>query len=296
MDLNSEALLTAYEFAYHILINHANIAIISMAWISQDPNMPRKSEEPDMDTLSHWVARLEPLIRAEDEGEIIIVIVNRYGTEEEATYAGTSCVLSIGDGEVKVYGILGHEEQKLLVVDTSQPPKFKLVDKLNAVSQEERTASSPGRFHGFFADESYRSEAGQHQESNSTTTSISSSPLDFGLEEQLSKTLQSLPATQWDIENNSPLDSASSDGNLLWESSHSPHGLSPVTQPFVPQMGRPESSNSPRTRQQQGPPALASQNPINDPTHIIAPLAETTHRIDLVALERSMTRSRSAEW
>jgi protein N-terminal amidase len=119
MDLNFEAPLTAYEFAYHILINYANIAIISMAWIGQDLNIGRKPEEPDLDTLSHWVARLEPLIRAEDEGEIIIVIANRYGTEEEATYAGTSCVLGIRGGEVKVYGILGHEEQKLLVVNTS---------------------------------------------------------------------------------------------------------------------------------------------------------------------------------
>lgn len=120
-----------------------------MAWISQDLNISRKPEEPDLDTLSHWVARLEPLIRAEDEGEIIIVIANRCGTEEEATYAGTSCVLSIGDGEVKVYGILGHEEQKLLIVDTSLPPKFKLVNKLNTDTQEERTVSSPGRLHGF---------------------------------------------------------------------------------------------------------------------------------------------------
>ena len=197
-----------------------------MAWISQDLNISRKPEEPDLDTLSHWVARLEPLIRAEDEGEIIIVIANRCGTEEETTYAGTSCVLSIGDGEVKVYGILGHEEQKLLIVDTFLPPKFKLVNKLNTDTQEERTVSSPGRLHGFFTGERYLSEAERRQGSNSTTTCISSSPLAL-LEEQLQKMRQSAFATHWDIGNDSPPDSASSGGNSLWEPSHSPLAETP---------------------------------------------------------------------
>jgi hypothetical protein len=298
MDLNFEAPLTAYEFAYHILINHANIAIISMAWISQGLNIGKKSEEPDLDTLSHWAARLEPLIQAEDEGEIIIVIANCYGTEEEATYAGTSCVLSIGDGEMKVYGILGHEEQELLVVDTSLAPKFKLVDKSNAATLEERTVGSPGRPHGLSTGERYLAEGEQLQESDSTTTSISSSPLALGPEELLRETLQSVPVSHWGIENNSPSDSISSGGNLLRESSHGPHGLSLVTQPLAPQISLLESPNSLSTGQR-GTPALTSQNSINDPTHIItstAPLAETPYRVDLVAVERSLTRAHSAEW
>lgn len=55
-----------------------------------------------METLSYWLARLEPLIRAESEGEIIVVLANRTGIEDEAVYAGTSAVLGINDGEVKV--------------------------------------------------------------------------------------------------------------------------------------------------------------------------------------------------
>jgi hypothetical protein len=221
MDLNFETTLTAYEFAHHILNNDAKIAIISMAWLSQDLNISRKSEEPDLDTLSHWVARLEPLIRAEGEGEFIFVIANRGGIEEEAAYAGTSCVLGIEDGEVKVYGILGHEEQELLVVDTSRPAKFLLVEELNAATPEERTVSSPGHLHGPFSSEFYLSEAEGRQESNSSTISTSSSisPLVLRLEEHA---LQSAPATHF---NNSQQDSASSDGNASQNSTNNPTGI-----------------------------------------------------------------------
>ncbi len=85
-----------------------------------------------MDTLSYWLARLEPLIRAEQEGEIIVVLANRCGTEGEAVYAGTSAVLGIQAGEVKVYGILGRGEKELLVVDTSEGPRAKLVSQPNS--------------------------------------------------------------------------------------------------------------------------------------------------------------------
>lgn len=82
-----------------------------------------------METLSYWLARLEPLIRAEAEGEIIVVFANRCGSEDEATYAGTSAVLGVNAGEVKVYGILGRGEKELLVVDTNKRPQAKLVSE-----------------------------------------------------------------------------------------------------------------------------------------------------------------------
>lgn len=82
-----------------------------------------------METLSYWLARLEPLIRAETEGEIICVFANRTGTEDEAVYAGTSAVLGIEAGEVKVYGILGRGEKELLVVDTDKRPQAKLISQ-----------------------------------------------------------------------------------------------------------------------------------------------------------------------
>lgn len=124
-----EAPWSAWEFAYHILHRQANMVIISMAWVTREDarSYSRLPKEPDMETLAYWVARLEPLIRGEDDGEIIVVLANRSGTEGDATYAGTSAVLGIQSGEVKLYGVLGRGERELLVVDTSKRPQAKLV-------------------------------------------------------------------------------------------------------------------------------------------------------------------------
>jgi protein N-terminal amidase len=105
-----------------------------MAWLTREEarSYSRTPREPDMETLSYWVSRLEPLIRAEGEEEIIVVFANRSGTEGEAVYAGTSAVLGIQDGEVKVYGILGRGERELLVVDTSKRPAAHLISDPNA--------------------------------------------------------------------------------------------------------------------------------------------------------------------
>jgi protein N-terminal amidase len=114
-----------------------------MAWITyQDySSYSRKPTSPDLGTLSYWVARFEPLIRAEDRGEVIVIIANRSGTEGNTVYAGTSCVLGIEDGEVKVYGILGRGQKELLVVDTKNPPQFKLVAEPNTPIYEDRAQS-----------------------------------------------------------------------------------------------------------------------------------------------------------
>jgi len=109
-----------------------------MAWLTRENprSYSRTPKDPDMETLSYWLARIEPLIRAETEGEIIVVFANRTGTEEEAVYAGTSAVLGIQAGEVKVYGILGRGEKELLVVDTNKLPQAKLVSEPNSTASE----------------------------------------------------------------------------------------------------------------------------------------------------------------
>jgi len=61
-------------------------------------------------------------------------MANRCGTEDEVVYAGTSAVLGIQDGEVKVYGILGRGEKELLVVDTSKHPQAKLISEPNSAA------------------------------------------------------------------------------------------------------------------------------------------------------------------
>jgi protein N-terminal amidase len=111
-----------------------------MAWLTREDarSYSRCPKEPDMETLSYWLARMEPLIRAETEGEIICVFANRSGTEDEAVYAGTSAVLGIHSGEVKVYGILGRGEKELLVVDTSKRPQAKLVSEPSSTASDHK--------------------------------------------------------------------------------------------------------------------------------------------------------------
>lgn len=137
MDLNPykyEAPWHAFEFAHHILEVESNLVIVSMAWMTRDDprRFTRMPNEPDMETLTYWVTRLEPLIRAESQEEIIVIFCNRCGNEEEVLYAGTSAVIGIHDGEVKVYGLLGRGEKELLVVDTNNSPYAKLVYRPDA--------------------------------------------------------------------------------------------------------------------------------------------------------------------
>ncbi|KAK2025001.1 hypothetical protein LX32DRAFT_77749 [Colletotrichum zoysiae] len=158
MDLNPykfQAPWHAFEFAFHVLEYESNLVIVSMAWLTREDGrlFSRMPNEPDMDTLTYWVTRLEPLIRAENEDEIIVVFCNRTGNEDDAVYAGTSAVIGIQDGEVKIYGLLGRGEKELLVVDTNNPPYAKLVyrpepERPSAVHSElqkaEDSSSSPG--------------------------------------------------------------------------------------------------------------------------------------------------------
>ena len=119
----------SFEFAFHVLQMHANLVIVSMAHLTTQEGraFSRMPQEPDMDTLMDWVVRLEPLIRAEHEDEVIVVFANRCGTEDEAVYAGTSTVIGIQGGEVRLYGNLGRGDKELLVVDTNQDPCASLV-------------------------------------------------------------------------------------------------------------------------------------------------------------------------
>ncbi|KAJ4388735.1 hypothetical protein N0V93_006195 [Gnomoniopsis smithogilvyi] len=131
MDINPykfEAPWHAFEFAFHVLEVKANLVIISMAWLTREeaPSFISKPDEPDMETLTYWVQRMEPLIRAKTEDEIIVVFCNRCGMEDDTVFAGTSAVIGIKQGEVRVYGLLGRCENKVLVVDTDAPPLGRL--------------------------------------------------------------------------------------------------------------------------------------------------------------------------
>ena len=100
-----------------------------MAWPATENygSYCRQPKEPDMTVLEEWLKWIEPLIRAETEEEIICVFANLVGKQGEVAYAGTSAVLGIIGGEVKLYGILGRCEKELLVVDTHREPRAKVV-------------------------------------------------------------------------------------------------------------------------------------------------------------------------
>lgn len=126
MDLNPcrfQAPFEAYEFSNHILSTGAELVLMPMAWLTnQDPSSI--IEEPtvaDADTLAYWIQRLQPVIDAGSRSgrEIIFVAANRVGMENGACYAGTSVVLGIRQGNVKVYGCLGKGTEDLLVCDVN---------------------------------------------------------------------------------------------------------------------------------------------------------------------------------
>ncbi|KAJ3496855.1 hypothetical protein NLG97_g2347 [Lecanicillium saksenae] len=116
-------------FARHLLHQHSRIAVIPMAWTTAERQrkFSCRPQEPEMDSLTCCVRRLEPLIRAEMEEETIVVLCNRAGSDGSATYAGTSAVIGIKGGEVLVYGLLGRCNKEILVVDTANGPIAKLV-------------------------------------------------------------------------------------------------------------------------------------------------------------------------
>ncbi|KAK4246291.1 putative N-terminal asparagine protein [Corynascus novoguineensis] len=147
MDINPykfEAPWDAYEFAFHILRVRANLVILSTAWLTNDERTAflASPNAPDLHTLTYWVQRLEPVIRTRNSEETVVVFANRSGVEDEATYAGTSTVIGIRDGEVSVYGILGRGTEELLVVDTDKPPFGKLVSR-PAVPVDDEPAPPP---------------------------------------------------------------------------------------------------------------------------------------------------------
>ncbi|KAK0728213.1 carbon-nitrogen hydrolase [Lasiosphaeria miniovina] len=134
MDINPykfQAPYHAFEFAFHVLEVRANLVILSMAWLTHEDQATFTpfAQEPDMETLTYWAQRLEPIIRSDNDDEIIVVFCNRCGIEDEVVYAGTSAVLGVKNGEVSVYGLLGRGVKELLVVNTELPPFAKLVNR-----------------------------------------------------------------------------------------------------------------------------------------------------------------------
>jgi protein N-terminal amidase len=115
MDLNPWEFIapfSCYEFANYILANDVSLVIIPMAWLLS-AEQESESVEPSLATFNYWIKRFEPLVH--DAKTRTVVICNRTGEEEGAVYAGTSCVLQVGGGNVITLGMMGREEGVLSV-------------------------------------------------------------------------------------------------------------------------------------------------------------------------------------
>lgn len=124
MDLNPKnfvAPFEEYEFANHVLDSGSSLAVVPMAWLTmQTPeSIIEQAQVPDADTLAYWIRRLQPVLERSTvvPGETIFVTCNRIGFEGDAVFAGTSTIVGIERGNVKVYGCLGRGTEDLLVCD-----------------------------------------------------------------------------------------------------------------------------------------------------------------------------------
>ncbi|KAF2012649.1 carbon-nitrogen hydrolase [Aaosphaeria arxii CBS 175.79] len=131
MDINPykfTAPWTDYEFANAAIENDTSIVCVSMAWLCHlspeelmtDPHIM------DLATVSYWVERFHPLVGRSNSGPVYVILANRCGMEKAVCYAGSSTVLKIENGVVSMYETLGKSEEKCLVVDLNERPKFQV--------------------------------------------------------------------------------------------------------------------------------------------------------------------------
>ncbi|KAF2841602.1 N-terminal asparagine amidohydrolase-like protein [Patellaria atrata CBS 101060] len=117
-----------YEFARKAAADNSPLIVLSMAWLTRlsPDELALRPFDPDTETLAYWLERFYPLKQITSEQPMVLVMANRCGHEGEVYYAGTSAVLSIHNGRVRIYDILGKYEERCLVVDTADAPKFAL--------------------------------------------------------------------------------------------------------------------------------------------------------------------------
>lgn len=129
MDINPHRFVApwkAFEFANHCLQpTPAPLIALNMAWLTRfaPEDVAANPKREDAETLAYWLERFYPLIEANGE-PVIIVMANRCGTEGGLVYAGTSTVMKIENGSTKIFDILGQAEERILVVDLNDHPKF----------------------------------------------------------------------------------------------------------------------------------------------------------------------------
>lgn len=136
-----------YEFATAALSAKSPMIATSMAWLTHlsHEDLEQLPYEPDMNTFASWMDRFWPInmggrrpamtghglggfgigdhsARWTGKGleEVILIFANRCGVEGTASYAGTSSVVRMRQGNIELLGQLGRAEEDLLLVDTEQ--------------------------------------------------------------------------------------------------------------------------------------------------------------------------------
>ncbi len=155
MDINPYKFVapwTEYEFAMRALGSSTPLIGLSMAWLTRlaPEELVMAPLEPDMETLTYWLERFHPFIERARPEPVIIVIANRCGREGDVCYAGSSAVVSIQRGEVRVHGLLGRFEEALLFVDSSSVSRSVHIVKgsLTRISRLNTDSSSRDRTEG----------------------------------------------------------------------------------------------------------------------------------------------------
>lgn len=117
-----------YEFANTALAEKSQMICVSMAWLCHltPTELAVEPGQPDVATVAYWVERFQPLVDAKREKPTYIIMANRCGMERGVCYAGSSTVIKIDKGVVSLYETAGKSEEKCLVVDLNERPKFQV--------------------------------------------------------------------------------------------------------------------------------------------------------------------------
>ncbi|PSN70996.1 N-terminal asparagine amidohydrolase-like protein [Corynespora cassiicola Philippines] len=131
MDINPYKFIAAwedFEFANKALKENSQLVCVSMAWLSNlsPAELAKDPAEADIATVAYWMERFQPFVEHAREQPVYIVLANRCGMEKSVCYAGSSTVVKIENGNVSLYETLGKSEEKCLMVDLNDRPKFQV--------------------------------------------------------------------------------------------------------------------------------------------------------------------------
>lgn len=117
-----------YEFANRALSSASPVICISMAWLCHltPTELMQDPTQPDIATVAYWVERFQPIVEAKGDKPVYVVLANRCGMEKGVCYAGSSTVMRIWKGDVSLFETVGKSEEKCIIVDLSERPKYQV--------------------------------------------------------------------------------------------------------------------------------------------------------------------------